>query len=141
MQESSIALSGAWGINPFLSELLTAFGDKFMKIKKRPEKFPDEATLKRVRDKLSDPNYTGGNVALPAKASETDRAKYQICQLIARYQREHALLQKEIAAQIGVDESRISDILRGKIESFTLDRLIGYAEKLHPGLKLQIVAA
>lgn len=112
-----------------------------MKTKKRQEKFPDEAALKRVRDKLSDPNYIGGNFALPAKASETDRAKYQICQLIARYQREHALLQKEIAAQIGVDESRISDILRGKIESFTLDRLIGYAEKLHPGLKLQILAA
>lgn len=37
------------------------------------------------------------------------------------------------------DESRISDILRGKIESFTLDRLIGYAEKLHPGLKVEII--
>jgi predicted XRE-type DNA-binding protein len=141
MEESSIALSGAWGINPYLSELLTVFGDKVMKIKKRPEKFPDEATLKRVRDKLSDPNYTVGNIALPAKASETDRVKYHICQLIARYQREHSLLQKDIAAQIGVDESRISDILRGKIESFTLDRLIGYAAILHPGLKLQIVAA
>jgi predicted XRE-type DNA-binding protein len=69
------------------------------------------------------------------------RFAVHICQLIARYQREHGLLQKEIATQIGVDESRISDILRGKIESFTLDRLIGYAEKLHPGLKLQIVAA
>ena len=103
--------------------------------------FPDEATLKRVRDKLSDPNYVGGNIALPAKASETDRANYQVCQLIARYQREHALLQKEIATRIGIDESRISDILRGKIQSFTLDRLIGYAEKLHPGLKLQIIAA
>jgi predicted XRE-type DNA-binding protein len=112
-----------------------------MKAKKRQVNFPDEATLKRVRDKLSDPNYIGGHIALRAKASETDRAKYQICQLIARYQREHALLQKDIAARIGVDESRISDLLRGKIESFTLDRLIGYAEKLHPGLKLQIIAA
>ena len=112
-----------------------------MKTKKIEVKFPDETILKRVRDKLSDPNYTGGNIALPAKASETDRAKYQLCQLIARYQREHGLLQKEIAAHIGVDESRISDILRGKIESFTLDRLISYAEKLHPGLKLQIIAA
>ncbi len=112
-----------------------------MKTKKKQVKFPDEATLKRVRDKLSDPNYAGGNIALPEKASETDRAKYQLCQLIARYQREHGLLQKEIAIRIGVDESRISDILRGKFESFTLDRLIGYAEKLHPGLKVQIVAA
>jgi predicted XRE-type DNA-binding protein len=119
----------------------TAFEDKFMKTKKEQVRFPDEATLKRVRKKLSDPNYAEGNIALPDKASATDRAKYQLCQLIARYQREHSLLQKEIAIRIGVDESRISDILRGKIEGFTLDRLIDYAEKLHPGLKLQIVAA
>lgn len=112
-----------------------------MKKNKTEDKFPDEATLKSVRDKLSDPNYGGGNLALPADASEVDRAKYQLCQLIARYQREHGLLQKDIASQIGVDESRISDILRGKIESFTLDRLAGYAEKLHPGLKIKIIAA
>jgi predicted XRE-type DNA-binding protein len=42
---------------------------------------------------------------------------------------------------MGVDESRISDLLRGKTESFTLDRLIEYAEKLHPKLKIQISAA
>lgn len=87
------------------------------------------------------PDYEGGNLALPANASETDRAKYQLCQLIAKYQREHQLLQKDIAEKIGVDESRISDILRGKIESFSLDRLISYAQKLHPGLKVQISAA
>lgn len=112
-----------------------------MKRSRTQAKFPDDGTLKRVRDKLSDPNYAGGNIALPADASEVDRAKYQLCQLIARYQREHGLLQKNIASQIGIDESRISDILRGKIESFTLDRLVGYAEKLHPGLKIKIVAA
>ena len=104
-------------------------------------KFPDDAILSRVRQKLSDPSYTGGNLALPANASEVDRAKYQLCQLIAKYQREHALMQKDVASEIGVDESRISDILRGKIESFTLDRLIGYAKKLHPQLKIEIRAA
>lgn len=103
--------------------------------------FPDEKTLKKVRDKLSDPDYKGGNLALPADATEADRAKYELCQLIAKYQREHGLLQKEVAEKIGVDESRISDILRGKIESFTLDRLVGYAEKLHPGLRVRITAA
>lgn len=103
--------------------------------------FPEKNTLKRVRDKLSDPNYKGGNLALPSDATEADRAKYELCQLIAKYQREHGLLQKEVAEKIGVDESRISDILRGKIESFTLDRLVAYAEKLHPGLRVRITAA
>ena len=112
-----------------------------MKSLQRKKAFPDAVTLKRIREKLSDPKYTGGNLALPENATEVERAKYHLCQLIAKYQREHGLLQKDIARKLGVDESRISDILRGKIESFTLDRLIGYAEKLHPRLKVQVIAA
>ncbi len=112
-----------------------------MKARKTKQGFPDDEKLKRVREKLSDLNYTGGNLALPASASEVDRAKYELCQIIAKYQRENQLLQKDIAAKLGVDDSRVSDILRGKIEGFTLDRLVSYAEKLHPGLKVRIVAA
>ncbi len=112
-----------------------------MKGGERKKAFPDEVTLKRIREKLSDPKYRGGNLALPEDATEADRAKYQLCQLIARYQREHGLLQRDIAQKIGVDESRISAILRGKIESFTLDRLITYAEKLHPELRVHVSAA
>ena len=54
--------------------------------------------------------------------------------LIARYQREHGVLQKDLARKIRVDESRVSDIFRGKIASFILDCLISYAEKFHSGL-------
>lgn len=124
---------------PRRDQLLSEVG--CMKSSRTKEAFPDKTTLKRIRGKLSDPNYQGGNLALPEHATEVDRAKYQLCQLIAKYQREHGLLQKDVAARIGVDESRISDILRGKIESFTLDRLINYAEKLQPGLRVQIIAA
>ncbi|MBI1860036.1 MAG: XRE family transcriptional regulator [Deltaproteobacteria bacterium] len=102
--------------------------------------FPDDQTLKRIREKFSDPKYEG-NFALPESASEVDRAKYQLCQLIAKYQREHSLLQKQVAEKLGIDESRISEILRGKIESFTLDRLVSYAEKLYDNVQVKIVAA
>ena len=112
-----------------------------MKANKTQVEFPNEDTLKQFREKLSDPNYKGGNIALPAHASTTDKAKYRVCQVIASYQHKHGLLQKDIAEKIGVDESRISDILRGKIESFTLDRLITYAEKLQPGIRVEIIAA
>lgn len=112
-----------------------------MKARKPKHELPAGAKLKRVRDKLSDLSYQGGNLALPADATEVDRAKYETCQIIARYQRTHSLRQKDVAEKLGVDESRVSDILRGKIDGFTLDRLAGYAEKLHPGLKIKIVAA
>ena len=105
------------------------------------EAFPDEKTLKRVRDRLSDPHYEGGDFAVPVNATKADLAKYEICQLIAKYRREHDLKQKELAEQIGVDEPRISDILHGKIQSFTLDRLVSYGEKIFPSLRIKIHAA
>lgn len=110
-------------------------------MKNKNDKFPNDKTLKRIREKLSDPDYKSGNLALPENASEVDRAKYQACQLIAKYQREHGLLQKQVAEKLGIDESRISEILRGKIESFTLDRLVSYAEELYDNVHVKIVAA
>ena len=112
-----------------------------MKSQSKKKSFPDEKTLKRVRDRLSDPSYGGGDLAIPANASKSDVAKYEICQLIAKYRREQGLKQREIAELIGVDESRISDILHGKIESFTLDRLVGYVEKIFPSFRIKILAA
>ena len=109
--------------------------------KPKKEYFPDTAATKRIRDRLSAADYSGGNLALPDDASEVDRAKYQLCQLIARYQREHELSQRAIAKKLGVDEARISEVLRGRIDSFTLDRLIDYAVKLYPGVKVEITAA
>jgi len=103
--------------------------------------FPDEKVLKRVREKLSDPAYEKGNLALSESATEVERAKYQLCQLIAKYQRENKLLQKQVADKLGIDESRISELLRGKTDSFTLDRLVSYAEKLYGNVRVKIVAA
>ena len=110
--------------------------------KKTPvKKFPSAATLKKVREELSDLAYTGGNIALPEGASEVERAKYKLCQLIAKYHREHELTQRDLAKKIEIDEARISEILRGKISSFTVDRLMVYAQKLYPHVKIEILAA
>jgi predicted XRE-type DNA-binding protein len=113
-----------------------------VKSKKRAKRaFPDDKTLDRVRKKLSAKSYSGGNLALPEGASEVERAKYQICQMIAKYQRENEIMQKDLAKKLGVHEARVSQILRGRIATFTLDRLITYAARLYPGFKLEIRAA
>ena len=103
--------------------------------------FPNATIMQRVRKKLSSKSYEGGNLALPDDATEVDRAKYQLCQLIARYKRAKDLSQREIAKKIGFDEARISEILRGKIDTFTIDRLFDYAIKLYPRVKVEITAA
>jgi predicted XRE-type DNA-binding protein len=101
--------------------------------------WPDEETLAHVRLITDDPEYDGGGFTLPpSNASAVERAKYQICQMILGYKLDHDLLQKDIAEKIGADESRASEILRMRTASFTLDRLIGYAEKLMPKLRIHM---
>jgi predicted XRE-type DNA-binding protein len=113
-----------------------------MGTKRNPaKKFPSSDTLKTVREELSDLAYDGGNLALPEDASEIDRAKYKLCQLIAKYQREHELTQSDLAKKIEIAEPRVSEIIRGEIVGFTVERLMVYAQKLYPNVKIDILAS
>jgi predicted XRE-type DNA-binding protein len=101
--------------------------------------WPDEETLAHVRLITDNLEYDGGGFTLlPSNASAVDRAKYQACLMILGYKMDHDLLQKDIGEKIGADESRVSEIVRMRIDKFTLDRLIGYAEKLHPKLRVHV---
>ena len=44
----------------------------------------------------------------------------------------------DVAAFIGTDQPRISDIRRGKLERFSLETLIRYLTRLHHRVELQI---
>lgn len=102
--------------------------------------FPPDHILIPIREMLSDPSYEG-SLALPPDASPVYRAKYEASQLMIQYLHRHKLLQKDLAKKLEVDEARMSQILNGRIASFTLDRLIGYVEILYPKLKIKIEAA
>jgi len=91
-------------------------------------------TIKR----LSDPNYPWGNYALPEKASELEKSKYEICQNIARYKRENELTEKELAYELGVSQSKLDNILYCRINLLKLDNLASYLEKLQIPFRLKI---
>lgn len=91
-------------------------------------------TIKR----LSDPNYSWGNYALPENASELEKSKYEICQNIARYKRVNELNDKEIAYELGISQSKLDNVLYCRINLLKLDELASYLEKLHIHFRLQI---
>jgi hypothetical protein len=64
-----------------------------------------EETIKR----LSDPNYEGGNYALPENASELEKGKYDICQNIARYKRINESSLKDLAYESGISQSKLDN--------------------------------
>lgn len=103
-------------------------------------KFPSSKKLREIRERLSREDVIGSSV-LPDDASEVEKTKYKACEMIIRYRQKNDYKQKELAALLGIDEARMSEILHYKIENFTLDRLVGYAQTLYPNLRLNLVAA
>src|SRR5215203_266317 len=83
-------------------------------------------TIKR----LSEPNYPWGNYALPENASELEKSKYEICQIIARYKRENEFNSKGLAYELGISLKKLDDVLYCRIGLLKLDDLAVYLEKL-----------
>ena len=50
----------------------------------------------------------------------------------------HGHNQKELANILGVDEAKVSKILRHRISEFSTDRLIDLYSRLDPDLKLKV---
>jgi predicted XRE-type DNA-binding protein len=98
-------------------------------------KFPDETTLKSMRKKLE---KAKGSYILPADADAIDRAKYEMCRQILIYMHRKGLSQRDLAKRMGIAETRVSEIVHYRIWKFTLDRLLGYLEKINPKVVLKV---
>lgn len=97
--------------------------------------FPDEKELSRVRKKLSKVEPTR---SLPKDASKSDKLKYELCRQFVKYLMKHEMTQKELAEEIDIQPARMNEIVKYKIDLFTVDRLLDYAERLRPNLKITV---
>lgn len=96
-------------------------------------KFPDPKRLAEVLQRLSSDEVMGSAV-LPENAGPIERAKFKACEIIVKFLRKSGMMQKELATRLRIDESRLNEILHYKVENFTLESLIGYANALYPTL-------
>lgn len=113
---------------------LTPLGEKMAKQKIN---WPNEAELKATSKKLS---KAKGSAGLPPNADPLDRTKYALCGEFVKYCLAHNISQRDIAARLDVSESRISEIVRYRIDKLTVDRLIKYLGKLNPKFKLHVAS-
>ena len=102
--------------------------------------WPDENQIAKIRLELESDNIIGSSV-LPNDASALDQFKFKLCEILLIYRKKSGLKQKDMAAMIGVDEARMSEILHYKIDKFTSDRLQEYVQKIYPNVKFTAVAA
>ncbi len=97
--------------------------------------FPNENKLKSMRDKL---NETEPTHTLPENATTAQRVKYKICEKFVTYILDHNISQAELARRLEVDRARVNEIVKYKIDLFTIDKLVELAEKLDPNFDIKV---
>lgn len=85
---------------------------------------------------------SSGNVfrdlGFPAEEAEKLRIRSDLMARLARVIKTRGLTQAEAARQFGVTQPRISDLVRGKIELFSIDMLVGMLGKA--GMRVTVTA-
>ncbi len=97
--------------------------------------FPNKKELKKLREALdkAEPSYL-----LPEHATQIDKLKYILCQKFVVYIQKHKITQVELAKRLNMDTARLNEIVKYKINLFTADKLIEFAQRLDPNLEISV---
>lgn len=101
-------------------------------------KWPSEKELSKMRRYLEEVDPAR---SLPENPSKAEFLKYKLCEEFVKYLLKTGQTQKELSIELGIDPARINDIVKYKIDLFTVDRLISFTELLYPDLKIQVASA
>ena len=69
---------------------------------------------------------------------DTKFIKAQIVYQLARLIQAKGLTQREIAEQLGIDQPKVSALLRGQWEGYSVERLIRFVNRLHRDVTIVI---
>ena len=89
--------------------------------------FPSESELKKVRNKLE---KVEPSRLLPKNASRVDRIKYKLCEKFVIYLQQNGMTQVALAKRLKVNPSRVNEIVKYRIDLYTIDKLIELAERV-----------
>ena len=89
--------------------------------------FPNEKELKTIRAKLAKAEPSR---LLPKNASKADYVKYKLCEKFVIYLSDHKMSQVQLAKKLKVDPSRVNEIVKYRIDLYTVDKLMDLAERL-----------
>lgn len=97
--------------------------------------FPDKKEIARAKKKMESVKPV---MSLPSDASKVDKLKFELCKQFVVYLRLNQMSQVELAKKLDLEPARLNEIVKYRIELFTVDRLIGYVEKLNPEIHITV---
>lgn len=97
--------------------------------------FPSEKKLKQIRSRLekAEPSRT-----LSENATKVEKVKYKICEIFVEHLLEKKISQAELARRLNLDPARLNEIVKYRIDLFTIDKLLELAEQLDPAIDIRV---
>lgn len=97
-----------------------------------------------MRGKQAGITRSSGNVfvdlGFPAHEAAVMLLRCELAEALRRWIEREQLTQAETAARLGVAQPRISEIVRNRVEKFSLDYLVGLCAKAGVRVKLNLAA-
>jgi predicted XRE-type DNA-binding protein len=95
---------------------------------------------KKITDKSAHIDRGSGNVFadLAIPNSELALAKAELVQLIRDIIAERKLTQVKAAKLLGIDQPKVSALVRGRVESYTIDRLFRFLNTLGQRIEITV---
>ena len=96
---------------------------------------PSKAQIEKVLKKLE---KVEGAQGPPENPTSLEKFRHDLQQKFVWYKLKNKISQKEMAELLGVDEGKVSKLLRNRLEEFSTDRMINLLAKLNPDIKLKV---
>lgn len=79
-----------------------------------------------------------GTLMIGPSSSSLDKFRWELCQNLVKYMIENGLSQVKLASLLGIDQSRVSEIVNHRIDRVSTDKLIAYNEMINPKVEFKI---
>ncbi len=98
-------------------------------------RYPSKKKLQEIDKKLKNAE---GTLMVGLSSSPAERFRWELCQNLVKYMTEMNYSQVEFSKLLGVDQSRVSEIVNHRIDKVSTDKLIAYNEIINPKVEFKI---
>lgn len=97
--------------------------------------FPSKKEINRVLKKLEN---VEGTLTFDKNSGPLEHFRHEIQQKIVGFFLDNNLTQTQLAEFLGIDEPKVSKILRNRLDGFSTDRLMKLYQKLDPNVRYKV---
>jgi predicted XRE-type DNA-binding protein len=103
-----------------------------------PPGWPTEAQFAEVKSIMVENAVREAEPKLGKSVTEVDKIKHELCKEFYRCFEHSEMMQRDFAKKLKISESRVSEILSYRYESYTIDKLFSLILLLKPQAMLEL---